>query len=57
MLSTPMLDNGPVQMTLGTSMGASVRAAVCRKHTAVSCLEVGCDWLDECQADVYTLVT
>ena len=45
-----MLDNGSVQMTLAKSMGASVRAAVCRKQTAVSG-----DWLDEGQADVYTL--
>ena len=52
-----MLDNGTVHMSLSKSIGASVRAAVCRKHTAESCLKVGCDWTDEVHAARYTLQT
>ena len=43
----PVLANGPVQMSIAKSIGASVRTAVCRKHTTVSCLTVGCDWSDD----------
>ena len=52
-----MFDNGSVPRSRAKSIGARARAAACRKHAAVSCLAVSCDWSDEGHADVCTRCT